>query len=156
MKKYVLDSREVNPLSNTKVILITMAIIVSVVLLLGLWAKWELWEPGEIKKGSLVYRLKVPDELKAFPTWGELTAPEYDISNGDGGKPSAARMKYTTSYTLEAFLDEAKKLQFNCQQYDPGDSLCDKAIDQGHSLQFAYGRKPSDRSGRVDVIFIDD
>lgn len=44
-----------------KRIIIAITLIVLVVLLFGLWLKWDLWEPEGIKRGTLVYWLKIPD-----------------------------------------------------------------------------------------------
>lgn len=109
-----------------------------------------------MEKDSMVYRLKVPDALKAFPTWGELTAPEYDISLPDSSAgPFVARMKYTTSLTLHEVLSEVKRLQFSCEQHTPGRAVCEKVISEGRSIQLFYGKILHNQDENIEVAYLE-
>lgn len=135
---------------------IAIALIAVVVVLFGLWIKWEMWEPQGLKKGTLVYWLKVPDELKNFPTWGESTAPEYGISHPDSSVgPFVARMTYTTSLPLHEVLAEVKKLQFVCKQYTRGRAVCEKIINENRSIQLSYGKRSYNQDENIEVVYLE-
>ena len=139
----------------TKIIITAFTLIALAALLFGLWIKWELWEPEGIKRGTLVYWLKIPAELKNFQTWGVLTAPEYDISLPDSSVgPSAARMKYTTSLSLHEVLAEVKKLQFGCKQYTPDRAVCKKVISLSRSIKLFYGKILHNRVENIEVVYL--
>ena len=138
-----------------KIIIYSIVVVVSILVSFVLLMKWAFWEPNGMKKGSMVYMLKVPDELKAFPIWGELTAPEYNISLPDSSVgPIASWMKYTTSLTLYKVMDEAIKLQFSCRIYTPGRAQCEKIINESQLIQLSYGKILSNRDENIEVAFL--
>ena len=139
-----------------KMVIYSIATVGIVFIAFVLLVKWALWEPKGMKKGSLVYMLKVPDDLKAFPTWGELTAPEYDISLPDSSLgPFVASMKYTTSLPLNEVLDEVKKLRFGCEQDTSGRAICEKVINESQLIQLFYGKILYNRDENIEVAFIE-
>jgi len=113
--------------------------------------KWYFWEPSNIKKGSLVYMLKVPDAAKNFPVWGTDESPEYDVRTDDGLKPSAVIIRYNSTLTFEVLKQRVLDEGYRCENYGSDTSvLCEKKPEAGHIQQIEIERK--DRYSHVWIL----
>ncbi len=131
--------------------IITAAVILLVSsLLLVLWAYWE---PSNVRKDTLVYRLVIPTEVKAFPTWSAIEKPDYSVSVAAGLKPSAVTMRYVSTQPLEGLSAEATSLNFTCQPYPTGNIVCEKKINAAQTIQVILDTAGGDNNSQVEVIF---
>ncbi len=106
--------------------------------------KWYFWEPSNIKKGSLVYILKVPGIAKSFPVWGAADSPEYDVRTADGLKPSAVIIQYSSTLTFDVLKQRVLDEGFSCNNYGKEKSvLCEKVPEVGRSQQIEIERNGS-------------
>jgi hypothetical protein len=114
---------------------------------------WAYWEPSNIRKDTLVYRLMIPTEVKAFPAWGETDKPEYSVSIAAGLKPCAVTLRYRSTLQPAELSTEATKLNFTCQQYPTGGTVCEKKINAGQTIQVILDKAASDTNSKVEVVF---
>ena len=117
-------------------------------------AMWSFWEPSDIQKGSLIYRLKVTVDAQTFPVWNQVSVPKYDVNIADGEKPSATILRYDSSLMLSALLDKARIANFSCQQIEPNAAICDKDIGDGRSQQLLFQKDSDEKYSHIKVSFI--
>ncbi len=114
--------------------------------------KWGFWEPSDIERGSWIYRFKVPAAAKAFPLWGEVEPPLYDVRIADGLSPAVARIRYVSSLSKFSLLREAKRDGFSCEL---GGNLafCEKSEGLEWTTQIDIQKEANKRSRViVDII----
>ncbi len=108
----------------------SIRIICIIALILGIvWGvmKWFFWEPSNIKQGSLVYTLKIPNNIKSFPKWSPWGDPLYALRIADGLKKDTAIVDYHSTLSKLELLEEAKNIGFHCKsEAETGRSLCVK------------------------------
>ncbi len=114
---------------------------------------WTYWEPSNIRKDSLLYKIRIPVEVKAFPVWGESGKSDYSVTNAEGLKPSAITLRYHSTLTPEEISTEATKMDFLCRQYPAGSTLCEKKISASQTIQLILDKVPSDNTSKIEVIF---
>ena len=131
--------------------IISAAVVLVVLSLLLL--KWTYWEPSDFRKGTLVYRMVVPTEVKAFPAWSEIALPDYSVRGADGLKPSAVTMRYHSTLTLEQLADTATKITFTCQKNPAGGTFCEKKINAAQVIQIIFDKGANATTSKVEVIF---
>ena len=139
-----------------KFIVLTFFVIgVVIIAVIGV-IKWSLWQPMDMKKDSFAYTYKVPEVVKSFPTWAQLSPPLYDVmSIAEGLKPSVVRMRYTSSLHRDQFVAEATKLQFKCPDSTEKSLLCEKQLSPGQSLQLIYSLRSDDSAATIELAYIE-
>ena len=139
-----------------KIIIYTVAVI-GVAFLGGLGiVKWSFWEPVNIQKDSFVYKFKVLVELKAFPTWGQVSPPLYDVvSVAEGLKPGVVRMRYTSSLNLGQVVTEATKSEFKCPGSGGSNVLCLKNLSVGRYLELKISSSSDGSHSIIEVAYIE-
>jgi len=136
------------------IIITSVALIALVFAITVLVMMWSFWEPVNLEKDSLVYKLKVPQDAKQFPVWSQVTLPRYDISIADGEKPSATKMWYDSSLPLNSLINKAEETGFKCQQFETNAAICDKEIGEGRSQQLIFQKVEGDKYSNVKALFI--
>lgn len=137
-----------NKLSKYFIAAVALLLVSSLLLIM-----WTYWEPSNIRKDTLVYRIMIPTEIKVFPTWGVTDKPNYSVSIADGLKPSAVTMRYLSMLQPAELSMEATKINFTCQQYPTSDTVCEKKINAGQTIQIILDEASSNANSKVEVIF---
>ena len=88
--------------------------------------KFYFWEPNGFTKTSLVYYLKVDDDIKTFPIFSPQEDARFHVMTDDGVKPSITEVTYHTSLKLTDILLAFKKLDFACNQDIDSTYICTK------------------------------
>lgn len=116
------------------------------------YTKFLFWEPSEIKRGSLIYQLKIPKFVKSYPIWSALQAPTYKIRIADGEKPGMVGFHYASSLSVFDTHSHIKQLQFACPVVEKNRLFCTKNDEQGTIQQINV--EQSQIGSNIELTFI--
>jgi hypothetical protein len=100
-------------------------IAIPVLGVLWLTARFLVWEPDGLQRGSLTYELKIPARAKAWPLWQPTGDPLYDFRHADGEARGYTNVHYTTALQLPALRDTAQRQGYVCTEPSPSSVVCD-------------------------------
>jgi len=116
--------------------------------------KWYLWEPDNIKKGSLVYMLKVPDIAKNYPLWEADDSLEYDVNAADGLKPRTTVIRYNSLLSQDALHKILLDKGYSCKRYGRDETLsCRK--EQGKGAEYQLQIEKIEKRSLIRVIILE-
>jgi len=136
-----------------KILKYLIAFILFVCVSFFLSLKWYFWEPSNIKKGSLVYMLKVPDVAKNFPVWGTDESLEYDVRTDDGLKPSTTIIRYDSPLSQDKLHKILLNKGYSCKTYGRDETQsCGKK--QGKGTEYQLQIEKIEKRSHVRVIIL--
>lgn len=128
---------------------------VALVAVLALGVAWAIaqfarWEPTGVKRGSLVYALKVPGAAKALALWSPDTAPHYDIARNDGLANGYTSIQYRSRKPPRDLEPAIVASGYKCQWVGEATLTCDRS--QAGALQSQVTVHYDDAQRMSDVI----
>jgi len=136
-----------------KILKYLIAFILFVCVSFFLSLKWYFWEPGNIKKESLVYMLKVPEVAKNFPIWGADGSLEYDVNTADGLKPSATIIRYNSVLTFDVLKQRVLDEGYSCKTYGKDKTeFCEK---DGKYVDYQLSLEEVENKSHIHIIIIE-
>lgn len=131
----------------------------AVVVLVGVvWlaARFFAWEPDDLERGTVLYQLKIPAQVKDWPLWQPTSRVLYDFRNADGEAHGFTRVHYTASLSLDALHRALQGQGYVCTELASHSIVCDlKRRDVDVAQVVARPNGDSARSNVTVSIFED-
>jgi hypothetical protein len=124
----------------------------------ALWliARFLVWEPDGLERGSFIYQLKIPARAKDWPLWQPIGEVTYDFRHGDGEARGYTNMRYCTTLQLDALRDTAEGQGYVCTEASASSIVC--ALKRGEVViaQVVAGPNADRARSNVTVSIFED
>ena len=87
-------------------------------------ARFWYWEPAGVRRGSLVYALKIPTAAKSFRPWSADSAPVYDVTHGNADAPSYTLIQYASKQQPGLLEPQIVAAGYSCQWFSTATLAC--------------------------------
>lgn len=116
---------------------------------LWLGLRFLVWEPDGLRRGTLLYQLKIPAKAKDLPLWRPTGDVAYAFWLGDGPGRGYTNVRYTTPLQLPALRDTAEREGYVCTEPSPSSIVCD--LKHGTVSVAQVTAEPNARQASVNV-----
>lgn len=126
--------------------------------LASLWlgARFLMWEPDGLERGSMLYELKIPADAKAWPLWEPSGAVLYDFRHADGGAHGYTRIRYAAAQSEAALRASLERQGYVCTEPSPRSIVCDLQHGAVTAAQVIAERDQIGEGSNVAVyVFVD-
>lgn len=90
-------------------------------------ARFWYWEPAGVRRGSLVYALKIPSAAKSFRLWSADGPPVYDVAHGDAEAPGYTLIQYASKKLPGSLEPQIVAAGYHCKWFSSATLACDRS-----------------------------